>query len=74
MTFQNPIPYHVAQMTQKLRSVISRILVRKSFVLIGPSINRQRMAPFHVPSMTVSVTSMGPGEISFFKTFLDCSN
>jgi hypothetical protein len=54
--------------------VISRILVRKSFVLIGPSINRQRMAPFHVPSMTVSVTSMGPGEISFFKTFLDCSN
>jgi hypothetical protein len=30
--------------------------------------------PFHRPSMMLSVTSMGHGEISFFETPIDHSN
>lgn len=48
--------------------MISGILFRSSFVLIGPSNNRQRMVPFHLPSITPSVASIGHGEISFFET------
>jgi hypothetical protein len=48
--------------------VISGILFRSSFVLIGPSSNRHRMVPFHLPSIMLSVTSIGHGEISFFET------
>jgi hypothetical protein len=54
--------------------VISGILFRNSFVLIGPSNNRQRIVPFHRPSMTLSVTSMGQGENSFFETPINFPN
>jgi hypothetical protein len=50
------------------------MLFRNSFVLIGPPNNRQRMVPFHRPSMTLSAASMGQGEISFFETPIDCSD
>jgi hypothetical protein len=50
------------------------MLFRNSLVLICPSNNRQRIVPFHRPSMTLSAASMGHGEISFFETPIDCSN
>lgn len=51
--------------------MISGILFRSSFVLIGPSNNRHRMVPFHLPSITLSVASIGHGEISFFETAIN---
>ena len=48
--------------------MISGILFRSSFVLIAPSNNRHRIVPFHLPSITLSVASIGHGEISFFET------
>jgi len=51
-----------------MRSVISGMLRRSSAVRIGPSNSRQRMVPFHRPSITVSVVSIGHSLISFFDT------
>src|SRR5258708_2639071 len=51
-----------------MRSVISGILRRSSLVRMGPSERRQRMVPFHRPSTTESIESIGHGEISFFET------
>ena len=39
----------------------------------GPSERRQRMVPFHWPSTTESVASMGHGELSFLETGIDAS-
>lgn len=58
---------HVPQVTEKhslsdLRDTLAQ------FVLIGPSNNRHKMVPFHLPSITLSAASIGHGEISFFET------
>ena len=52
--------------------MIPGILFRSSYVLIGPPSNRHRMVPFHLPSITLSVASIGHGEISFFETLIAC--
>jgi hypothetical protein len=39
-----------------------------SLVRIGPSHSRHRIVPFHRPSITDNIASIGHGEISFFET------
>ena len=56
-----------------MRSVISGMLRRNSLVRIGRSQRRQRMVPFHRPSMTDNVASIGHSEISFFETGIVCA-
>jgi hypothetical protein len=51
-----------------MRSVISGMLRRNSPVRIGQLERRQRMVPFHRPSMTDSMAMIGHGEHSFFET------
>jgi len=61
-------------MTEKHSLCDPRNTLRISFVRIGLSNNLQRMVSFHRPSIKLSVTSMGHGDISFFETPIDCSN
>ena len=56
-----------------MRSVISGMLRRNSLVRIGPSDKRQRMVPFHRPSMTDNIASIGHSETSFFETGIVCA-
>lgn len=51
-----------------MRSVMPRMLRSSSLVRIGPSERRQRIVPFHRPSMTESIASIGHSEISFLET------
>jgi len=44
------------------------MLLLSSLVRIGPSSKRHRIVPFHRPSITESIASIGHGEISFFET------
>jgi hypothetical protein len=44
------------------------MLRRSSLVRIGPLDSRHKIVPFHRPSTTDSIASMGHGEISFFET------
>ena len=50
-----------------MRSVISGMLRLSSLVRIGPSSNRHKIVPFHRPSMTDNIESIGQGETSFFE-------
>jgi hypothetical protein len=67
VTFENSSIRHFPQVTEE-HSLCDLRNTLPQFVLIGPSNNRQRMVPFHLPSMTLSVASIGHGEISFFET------
>src|ERR1700739_589989 len=51
-----------------MRSVMPGMLRSSSLARIGFSESRQRIVPFHRPSMTDSMASMGHSEISFFET------
>jgi hypothetical protein len=51
-----------------IRSVIPGMLRLSSLVPIGPSSRRHKIVPFHRPSMTDSIESIGQGETSFLDT------
>src|SRR6185437_9691670 len=51
-----------------MRWVIPGIVRCSSLVRIGPSDSLHRIVPFHRPSMTDSMASIGQAEISFFET------
>jgi hypothetical protein len=52
----------------RIRSVISGMLRLSSLVRIGLSSRRHKIVPFHRPSMTDSIESIGQGETSFLDT------
>src|SRR5947209_17545855 len=51
-----------------IRSVISGMLRLSSLVRMGPSSSRHKIVPFHRPSTTDSMESIGQGETSFLDT------